>query len=265
MSIFSEEALKGKHILITGATGGIGYETAKIVAGMGASVSITGRNQEKLTQLYTELTNVTEESNLSVTIADITQTEDRVQLVKECEKKLGTITGLVNAAAIAGNLTVDNLTEDYLNNMMNINHTSTIMLTQLVYQKMLKKREGAIVNVSSLSGLRGTFSNSAYCSSKFALIGFTQSLALEAIQANIRVNAVCPGYVDTNMARDLIEKKAKQSGILIESKIAEIEASIPSGKISTTIEVANTIAFLLTDATGNIIGESIKISGGSVL
>jgi 3-oxoacyl-[acyl-carrier protein] reductase len=121
------------------------------------------------------------------------------------------------------------------------------------------------VNVSSLSGLRGTYGNSAYSASKFAITGFTQSFAVEAIEHNIRVNSVCPGFVDTDMGINAIKRKAGRESKSFEEKMKEVESGIPSGRITTAREVANTIAFLLTDAAENIVGESVKISGGSVM
>jgi 3-oxoacyl-[acyl-carrier protein] reductase len=252
-------------VLITGATGGIGWETAKTAAAMGATLTLTGRNEEKLADLDAELSAIAEKQNIFVRRADITSGEDRTQLLQEAEAIHGKITGLVNSAAIAGGTTVDKLTEEDVEQMMHINLTSTIMLTKAVYKNMLEMKKGAIVNVSSLSGLRGTYGNAAYSSSKFALIGFTQSLAVEAIRQNVRVNAVCPGYVDTQMGRSVIERKAEQNGVSFKEQLAEIEKGIPSGRITRPDEVAQTIAFLLTNAASNIVGESIKISGGSVL
>lgn len=265
MSIFINNSLEGKHILITGATGGIGYSTAKIVARMGASVTITGRNKEVLLQLQEELLETTNKKDIFLKVADISEQVERVTLVQEAEEHLGFIYGLVNAAAIAGGETVDNLKEDYIIRMMHVNYVSTVMLTQLVYKRMLEETEGAIVNVSSLSGLRGTYGNTAYASSKFALIGFTQCMAVEAIKSRIRVNAVCPGFVDTSMGRAVIMRKAKQNGLSFDDQWNQIELSIPSERITEPEEVGNTIAFLLTDGARNIVGESIKISGGSVM
>ncbi|MFT8321832.1 MAG: SDR family oxidoreductase [Bacillus sp. (in: firmicutes)] len=265
MGIFSNEALKGKHILITGATGGIGQETAKVIAAMGASVSITGRKVDVLENLRKELLNFTEEENIFAKAADLSDESDRMDLVQSCEEKLGFIYGLVNTAAIMGGTVVDQLEETDVRNMMDINYISTFNLTKLVYQKMRENHAGAIVNVSSLSGLRGTYANAAYSASKFALIGFTQSLALEAIQENIRVNAVCPGFVDTEMANEYIEINAKANNVSFEEQKVKSAKSIPSGRFTSPIEVANTIAFLLTDAANNIVGESVKISGGAVM
>ncbi|MCK0472838.1 SDR family NAD(P)-dependent oxidoreductase [Halalkalibacter sp. APA_J-10(15)] len=263
--LFSKTAFEGTHILITGATGGIGAQTAKQAAECGASISITGRNKEKLASLVEELSKRMNSAKLTAFPADISQEDDRLQLIEHCERKLGAITGLVNGAAIAEPMTLDELQEEKLTQIMNVNHTATVMLTQHVYQKMKQEQRGSIVNVASLSGLRGTYGGTAYASSKFALIGFTQSLALEAIQSNINVNAICPGFVDTDMAHKIIERKAKEARISYDEQLKKIEAGFPSGKITSPDEVATTILFLLSGAVRNIVGESIKISGGVVV
>lgn len=265
MKIFSNEALKDRVILITGATGGIGSETAKVVADMGAKVVISGRNDQKLAKLKEELLQITSSSNIFSIKVDITSENERLKLVKASMEQFGSVYGLVNAAAIAKRATVDQLTENEITDIMHLNYISTAMLTQLVYNKMINEGKGSIVNVSSLSGLRGTYGFSAYAASKFALIGFTHSLAAEAIRKNIRVNAVCPGMVDTEMGKGVIKSRADYNQISFEEQLEQIKAGIPSGEITTPKEVANTIAYLLTDAAENIIGESVKISGGSVM
>ncbi|MDN5709610.1 MAG: SDR family oxidoreductase [Planococcus sp. (in: firmicutes)] len=265
MSIFDKQALAEKHILITGATGGIGWETAKAVAQMGAKLTITGRDAEKLKQLENELKPMMDDSQLHVQTADLTDPHGREHLIRTAEAKLGFIGGLVNSAGAAGGKQVEELDQEFLEHLMNINYTSTFMLTQLVYRRMMEEGRGDIVNLASLSGLRGTAGNTAYAASKFAVVGWTQSMALEAIEHGIRVNAVCPGYVDTEMARASIQRKAERKGISVEQAMEEAQSGIPSNRLSTPQEVAQTIAFLLTDAAPNIVGESVKISGGSVM
>lgn len=265
MSIFSNDALQHKHVLITGATGGIGYETAKKLVTMGARVTVTGRNKEKLEQLKAELLEAAGEDQVFVQQADLAKPEDRETLVAQAEAKLGFINGLVNSAGIGGGAVVEELDEETLGRVMDLNFKYTFLLTQAVYRKMLEKEEGDIVNLASLSGLRGTYGGTAYAASKFAVIGWTQSMALEAIAHGIRVNAVCPGYVDTEMAWSSIKKRAEAQGVSFEEGMENAAGEIPSGRLSTPEEVANTIAFLLTEAAGNIVGESLKISGGSVM
>ncbi|MFC7395490.1 SDR family NAD(P)-dependent oxidoreductase [Scopulibacillus cellulosilyticus] len=262
MSIFAKDVLKGKHALVTGATGGIGSETAKVLAGMGASVTITGRRLEKLDELSKEISEMDLNSKVFSYAADLGKEEEREKLVSAAEKAHGPVSLLVNNAGVLGGGTVDQLEQADIERVMYINYTSTVLLTQLIYKTMKQQKDGAIVNVASLSGLRGTYGGTAYASSKFALIGFTHSMAVEAIEHGIRVNAVCPGFVDTEMGRNSVQNKADREN---RSVSEVIKGSIPSGRMTTPSEVANTIAFLLTDAAENIVGESVKISGGSVL
>ncbi|TMW73387.1 SDR family NAD(P)-dependent oxidoreductase [Alteribacter natronophilus] len=265
MTIFHPEALAGEHIVITGATGGIGMETAKYAAACGASVTITGRNNEKLKKLKKELESLHPPGKVTAVQCDLTEESDRHSLIKSAVESAGPITGLVNSAGVAGGAVMKDLTEEEVRSIMELNFTSTLLLTQLVYRQMIELGKGVIVNVSSLSGLRGTYGNSAYSASKFALTGFTQSLAVEAIEHNIRVNAVCPGFVNTEMARGAIKRKADRNNRSFEEEKQEIENNLPSSRLTEPGEVAHTIVFLLTDAAENVIGESVKISGGSVM
>ncbi|MCE7792020.1 SDR family oxidoreductase [Salipaludibacillus sp. CUR1] len=265
MTIFNREAFKGKHILITGATGGIGEELAYEAVKYGASLTLTGRNKEKLENIKNKCRLPDTDVNVLAVTADLTNEYDRKQLIDKAVNVQGSIDGLVNSAGITGGDTVEDLKENDLRLVMELNYTSTVMLTQLVYRHMKKRKSGAIVNLSSLSGLRGTYGNTAYSASKFAITGFTQSFALEAIEHNIRVNAVCPGFVDTAMAREIISKKADKAGRSYDEQLAVVNKGLPSGRITQPLEVANSILFLLSPAAENIVGESMKISGGTVM
>lgn len=265
MSIFSAKALKGEHVLITGATGGIGRETALLLASIGADLTLTARNEQKLRQLQQKAQQRRLDGRIHIFPCDLREEQGREELVKSAETEIGPITGLVNNAGITRGDVVENLRREDIEKVMNLNFTAAVLLTQLVYQGMKKMKKGKVVNVSSLSGLRGTYGNSAYAGSKFALIGFTHSFAVEAARYGVRVNAVCPGFVNTEMGRNAIAKKGARSGLTYEEQRQKSEAAIPSGKITEPREVAYAIAFLLTGAVDNMIGESIKISGGSVL
>ncbi|GGD00562.1 3-hydroxyacyl-CoA dehydrogenase [Thalassobacillus devorans] len=265
MFVFKEDALNGRHILVTGATGGIGYETAKAAVRSGAAVTITGRNEEKLEELRQACQEISSDAKVFVQKADLTSEEDRAKLVEAAVEANGTIDGLVNSAGIGGGGPVKDLSEEDLRKIMELNYTATVLLTQLVYENMREADSGAVVNLSSLSGLRGTKGNSAYSASKFAVTGFTQAFAHEAIEENIRVNAVCPGFVDTSMGLNAIRKKGEREGRSFEEQMKVVEEGIPSGRITKAEEVANTIVFLLSAAAENVVGESVKISGGSVM
>jgi 3-oxoacyl-[acyl-carrier protein] reductase len=258
---FHDKTLEGQHILITGATGGIGYAAAKAAVAAGARVTITGRNEGKLSELKQECG----DDNVFAVRADLSKPQARDQLVESAANEFGPITGLLNSAGIGGGDIVESLTEEDLRGIMELNYFSLVELTQLVYKGMKDKEKGSIVNIASLSGLRGTHGNSAYSASKFAVVGFTQAFALEAIEHGVRVNAVCPGYVDTEMGRNAIKSKGERNGRSYEEQLELAKESIPSGRLTSPEEVANTIVYLLSDAAENIVGESVKISGGSVM
>lgn len=264
MSVFSKDALEDKHIVVTGASGGIGGAIVNTVLYMGAKVTATGRNIEKLQKL----TEKHLDSDLKIVQADLAIAEDREKVIEEAIKANGHIYGLVNAAAAPGSFSQDLINtfeEVRLNQIMQTNWTATTLLTQLAYENMISQKEGAIVNISSLSGIRGSKGNTPYASTKFALIGFTQSLAAEAIEHGIRVNAVCPGYVGTEMGYQSILSVAESAGRTYEEQLQLIIEDMPSGRITQPEEVANITAFLLTEAAQNIVGESVKISGGAYM
>ncbi len=265
MTLFEKQALKNEHVLITGATGGIGYETAILLSKMGAKVTITGRNTGKLQALESKLYENNKNAEVFLFPADLAVQTELEALIKEATNKFGEISLLVNSAGIMGGDLVEDMDAETLEKVMHLNYTVPVMLSKQVYKDMKKNKRGAIVNVSSLSGLRGTYGGTAYCGSKFALIGFTQRFALEAIENGVRVNAVCPGFVDTEMGRTAIANKGKRSGNSFEEQLKIVNEGLPSSRITEPEEVANTIAFLLTEAARNIIGESVKISGGSVM
>lgn len=265
MSVFSVDALDNRHILITGASGGIGSETAKAVVKMGGKVTLTARDSKKLDLLKQELMEFTPPQNIYIHTADLTSESEQVSLVENAEAELGNIYGLVNCAGIAGGGILEDTSKEEIEYIMELNYTATVMLTKLVYQHLKEQKKGVVVNVSSLSGLRGTYGNTAYAGSKFALIGFTHSFALEAIENGVRVNAVCPGYVNTQMGIRALAKRAERNGISFEEQLEKVKSEYPSKELVEPEEVANTIAYLITDAAPNIIGESVKISGGTVL
>jgi 3-oxoacyl-[acyl-carrier protein] reductase len=261
---FSEDALSGESVVITGATGGIGSSVAETVAATGASILATGRDTDRLDELEERLSEIDASGEIATHQADLTDEAERSELASEAEQ-VG-VTMLVNAAGVTGSRTdFEDLSQQDVEEILDINYLATLRFTQELYSSMKDCSSGAIVNVASLSGLRGTYKSIPYCSSKFALVGFTQSLALEAVEHDIRVNAVCPGWVDTEMGREAIESKAEARGRGSDEQLERELEAIPSKKMSTPSDVANAVVYLLSDGSQNIVGESLKISGGSVL
>ena len=264
MPTFSEDALGGESVVVTGATGGIGWSVAERAAKAGAGVLATGRDTDRLEEIDDRLAEVDASGRTTTHKADITNEAERVELASKAEQ-MG-VTMLVNAAGITGSRTdFEDLSQHEVAEVLDLNFVSTLRFTQELYRSMKDRSGGAIVNIASLSGLRGTYKSIPYCSSKFALVGFTQSLALEAIEHDIRVNAVCPGWVDTEMGREGIRSKAEAHGRAYDEQLERELDAIPSKRMSTPDDVANAVMYLLSDASENIVGESLKISGGSVL
>lgn len=267
MNVFHNRSLANEAVIITGATGGIGAKTAAQLAKMGSSLFLTGRNEEKLEEIKENILDKHgPTTEVHSTAGDITKETDRQAIVDDAIETIGPITGLINSAGLGeGRHSFETLSNEQIEDLMDVNYTSTVLLTRKVYKHMKNNETGAIVNISSLSGLRGTYQHIPYSASKFALTGFTHSLSIEAIEYGIRVNAVAPGWVDTKMGKEGMRTKAKAKGNSYEEQRKIETEKIPSGKFTEPEEVANTIAFLLTDAAENIIGETVKISGGSVL
>lgn len=266
MAIYAGDSLAGETALITGASGGIGSVTAEVIAGMGANVVLTGRNKDALESVERDVTAVSTGGEVHAHPTDITEAPERHALLKAAQDTCGPVSLLVNSAGVnGGRRPFEETSEEQFERVMDVNVTATTFLTQEVYEGMKSRGDGAIVNVSSLSGLRGTYHSIPYCASKFALTGITQSLSLEAIEHGVRVNAVCPGWVDTPMAHDGIRSKALAEDRGYEEQLKRERSALPSGRITTPEEVANVIAFLLTDAAPNVVGECVKLSGGAVL
>ncbi|MDR6227327.1 SDR family NAD(P)-dependent oxidoreductase [Desmospora profundinema] len=262
--IFSKHALQGKRVIVTGATGGIGRAIARVLREMGADLLLTGRRKDALEEVAAELAEEGK-GQLAVYRADLVDALDRERLVTEARTRFGGTDILINNAGTFASALMEEVTEEELDRVMRVNVYSVMFLTQLVYREMKERRAGKIIQLSSLSGIRGWEGGTIYAASKFALNGFTQSLAVEAARHGIQVNAVAPGFVDTDMGIQAIGTKAKRSGRSLEEGWEAVEKSLPSGRLSTPEEVAACVAFLSTGAADNIIGSNLRISGGGLL
>lgn len=182
---------------------------------------------------------------------DITNTEQMKEALTKFQEDFGTITGLVNNAGISKDQIILRLKEEDLSRTLDTNLKSTIMLTQLLTRNFLRAENVSVVNISSIVGLMGNASQISYAASKAGLIGFTKSYAKELASRNVRCNAVCPGFISTDMT-DTLDDKVKEAYL----------SSIPLKRFGDTEEVANLVSFLLSKSSGYITGETIKIDGG---
>lgn len=252
--------LTGRRAVVTGATSGIGRATARLLAQAGATVLANGRNQDALQALSREpLTpepGVRAAGRVVAHAGDVTQPGFRAQLVDRASRELGGLDILVNAAGIIQSANWEGTTLDAWDHMLDVNLRSVFALTQLAIPHLLATR-GAIVNVSSVTGPRAFPGVLAYCVSKAGVDQLTRCLALELAAQGVRVNAVCPGVVRTNLHRNGGMAEDRYAAFLEHSKTTH-----PMGRIGEPEEVARLIAFLASDSAGWITGETIAIDGG---
>jgi|TARA_X000000950_G_scaffold146779_1_gene181230 3-oxoacyl-[acyl-carrier protein] reductase len=237
--------LKNKKILITGATGGIGNSLVAKFYELGALLIATGTNEEKLNNLKKKYPNMyVEKFKL--------EEHDKIEnFIENTNKKLDGLDILVNNAGI----TLDNLsirlTEENWKKVLDINLTSTFLLCKYAIKKMLKNKQGKIVNITSIVGHTGNVGQANYAASKAGIVAFSKSLAIEYAKKNININCVSPGFIKTEMTNKINEEFKK---ILI--------SKIPSGDLGTGEDVSNCVAFLASDMAKYINGETIHVNGG---
>ena len=238
-------SFKNKKILITGATGGIGYSLVDKFTSLGGSILATGTNDEKLNDLKNKYTNI------KTAKFDISKHDEIEQLIDSASSELEGLDILINNAGI----TIDNLSlrmkKDEWEKVININLNSTFYLCKFAIKKMLKNKYGKIINITSIVGHTGNLGQSNYSASKAGIIGMSKCLAIEYAKKNITVNCVSPGFIQTKMT-DKISEDMKS--ILI--------SKIPMNKLGTGLDVSNTVAFLSSDAASYITGETIHVNGG---
>ena len=237
--------LKDKIVLITGATGGIGNSLVKKFTDLESKVIATGTNEEKLKLLKKNFPKIeVEKFNLD--------NHSKIEnFIEEITKKFNGLDVLINNAGI----TLDNLslrlTEENWKKVIDINLTSTFLMCKFSLKKMLKKKYGKIVNVTSIVGHTGNLGQANYAASKAAIVALSKSLALEYAKKNININCVSPGFIKTEMTDKISEEFKK---ILLNK--------IPSGELGDSDDVSNCVAFLASDLSRYVNGETLHVNGG---
>ena len=241
-----------KIFIVTGATSGIGKATARMAAERGAKVAFVARREKELRAVSASL----EPGAVECISADVTNENDRKRVVQQTVDRFGGIDVLVNAAGIIANGTIESTTLDQWDQMFDINLRSLFHLTQLALPSIIV-RKGNIVNVSSVTGIRAFPNVLAYCVSKAGVDQLTRCAALELGSKGVRVNAVDPGVVITNLHRMSGMNDEKYKTFLEHSKTTH-----PIGRVGQPEEVAELILFLASDRAGWITGGSFSIDGG---
>jgi NAD(P)-dependent dehydrogenase (short-subunit alcohol dehydrogenase family) len=241
-----------KTVLVTGASSGIGKATALMAAARGANVALVARRAAPMNEAVTGR----DPMKVAVIAADLTVEADRARVVQETVARFGGIDVLVNAAGIIGNGTIENTTMEQWDAMMDVNLRSVFRLTQLALPSIVA-RKGNIVNVSSVTGVRSFPNVLAYCVSKAGVDQITHCAALELGPKGVRVNAVDPGVVVTNLHRTSGMQEDAYAKFLEHSKTTH-----PLGRVGTADDVAELILFLASDRAGWVTGGSFNIDGG---
>jgi NAD(P)-dependent dehydrogenase (short-subunit alcohol dehydrogenase family) len=243
-----------KIMIITGASSGIGQATARMAVERGAKVAFVARSGDKLRSQTLDLP----PSHVELIPADLTHETDRKVIVERTVNRFGGVDVLVNAAGIIANGTIENTTLEQWDAMFDINLRSLFRLTQLALSSLIPRR-GNVVNVSSVTGLRAFPNVLAYCVSKAGVDQLTHCAALELAPKGVRVNAVDPGVVITNLHRNGGMPEETYQRFLEHGKTTH-----PIGRVGTPEEVAELILFLASDRAGWITGASYSIDGGRV-
>ena len=241
--------LKGKVTFITGSTRGIGLAIAKAFAQAGANIVLNGRSA-----ISAELIAEIEAFGVKCigVSGDISDFEEAGRMIQETQEKLGPITILINNAGITNDKLMLRMKPEEFDQVLKINLVGTFNMTQQVLKKMLKQREGAIINLSSVSGLIGNVGQANYAASKAGVVGFTKSVAREVAPRGITCNAIAPGFIQTDMT-DVLSDRVKE----------QVTQNIPLQRFGQVEDIAQTAIFLAKNPY--ITGQVINVDGGLVM
>jgi 3-hydroxybutyrate dehydrogenase len=254
--------LQGKGAVVTGGGRGIGAAAARALAEAGASVVIAARSTDQLEATAAAL----REAGHRVwpVVCDVTQPAAIEGLRDAAVERLGTVDVLVNNAGVAHSAPLKSITLDTWNRLFAVNVTGPFLCTQAFLPGMLERGWGRVINVASVAGKMGAAYITAYAATKHAVIGFTRALAVEVATRGVTVNAVCPGYVDTEMVTESVSRIVGKTGITTEQALEHIRRSSPQGRLFTAEEVAFLVLTLCDPRAGGVNGQSLVLDGGAV-
>ena len=257
--------LQQRHAVITGASRGIGAAIARQLAHAGAQLTLIGRSRESLDKIATELQAHT---RIHIEAVDVTDNVAVQAAMHSAEKALGPINILVNNAGQAISQPFEKTDFEMWQKMLNINLTGTYTCTHAALPSMLKAAAagtpGRIIHIASTAGLQGYAYVSAYTAAKHGVIGLTRALALELARKNITVNALCPGYTETDIVQTAIENIVAKTGKTAQQARDTLAASNPQRRLVQPEEIAQAVVWLCSAGSGSINGQAIAIDGGEL-
>ena len=238
--------LNKKNIIVTGASGGIGNSIIKKLYESGANIIASGTRIEKLKELKSKFDKV------KIVTFDISQTDKIEEFIENASSELGgNLDCIINNAGITKDNLSIRMTLDEWKKVIDINLTSTFLMSKFAIKKMLKNKSGKIVNITSVVGHTGNLGQANYTASKAGIVAMSKSLAIEYAKKNINVNCISPGFIKTAMT-DKIDEKFKET----------IISKIPSARLGEPDDIANAVGFLCSDQSSYINGETLHVNGG---
>ena len=250
-------SFKGKVVLVTGSTTGIGEACARVFAESDAAVMVCGRNEPRGRKVMQAIRSAG--GRAEFTAVDVRAAGACDRLVSDTIERLGGLDVLVNNAGILYSATAVDTTDEQWLDTMAVNVNALFYLSRAAIRHMKPKGKGAIVNIASEWGLNGEPNHVAYCASKGAVVQITRCMALDHARDNIRVNSVCPGEIHTQMVDDILSQKGGD----LQRNLQELAAGIPMRRLASPAEVAWCVHFLASDRASYVTGANLPVDGGN--
>lgn len=259
-----DRQLSGRHAVVTGGGRGIGRAIAIEIARLGADVTLMGRDKIALEAHAEKIRDVCQ-VKVEAIPADMSQPESIRAAFENAAERMGAVSVLVNNAGIAYAAPLLRTSLDNWSELISVDLTAPFLCIQQVLKPMIAGGFGRIVNVSSTAGLTGYAYVTAYCAAKHGLIGLTRALAMEMAKSGVTVNAVCPGYTDTDIVANTVGSIVGKTGRTSEQALTELLVHNPQGRLIKPEEVAEAVGWLCLPGSQSITGQSIVIAGGELM
>jgi NAD(P)-dependent dehydrogenase (short-subunit alcohol dehydrogenase family) len=253
-------SFSGRHALVTGGGSGIGAAIARQLVAAGAKVTVMGRRHDVLDALVAAAPD-----QFHAVVADVADATQVTAAFASARNRFGPVQILINNAGQAASAPILKTDEALWQQMLAVNLTGTFLCSQAALPDMLQAGWGRVVNMASTAGLTGYAYVSAYCAAKHGVIGLTRALALEVAKKGITVNAVCPGYTDTDLLSDSIDNIMQKTGRSADAARAGFAAGNPQGRLVQPLEVADTVLWLCGTGASAVTGQSIPVCGGEIM